>query len=118
MFQYFYSLISRLKPIYPKFNYIEMERDTIPIYNDIMNSNAKTYFINYIKDLESFDHYIWMDAAIACHSPIPYEEFKAGIKSKFHDKITVMQMRSVLNGKEYFSYHVIRILHHSFGNKR
>lgn len=113
----FTDMISRLKPIYPKFNYIEMERDTIPIYNDIMNSNAKTvefgfntttkiysvitiaktYFINYIKDLESFDHYIWMDAAIACHSPIPYEEFKAGIKPKFHDKIAVMQMRSILN---------------------
>lgn len=112
----FTDMVERLKPIYPNFKYMELERDQIPIYHDIMNSNAKTiecgfdtttkiysvitiaksYFVDLIRIANpDFTHYVWMDAAIACHSPIPYEDLEVGLK--LHDKplITVMQMRSI-----------------------
>jgi len=113
----FTDMLDILQPIYPNLQYQVLSRDNIPVYNKIMQSNAKVipygfdtttkmysivtvskpYFIDRCNELyPNFTHYIWMDAGISTHDHVPYESLREGINAKLHDKITVVQMRSIM----------------------
>lgn len=111
---FFTDISDRLSKIYPNIQYVHLLRDDIPIWNKIMNSDAKTidygfdtttkqysaltiskmYFVDEARvRFPDYTHYIWCDASLEAHGTLSYDEFKYVIEDSCNNKIKVVQMK-------------------------